>query len=235
MDILSVLIACMTVGMQPTTRQCTGRLLTRTETPELSEKFTLSLNDPVEFFRFQSRYRPPAAEGTGVYVLVPVLGDIRDRYVDQDPFNDTLLFTWMIGGVGVEQAFGPWKFSLDEGLIYVKQRYAGNFVHTDEPREPELNRLYDFAQLAGATSAGLAYAPARWLRVEATYARIDLKSRGKVYDESESSVDVRVVAWRSEDAAFGIYGQRYERVSALRRDGNEEGFRLGRIGVFGEL
>ncbi len=233
MDILTLLIACMVQGAKPSTEACTTRVSTETETAEFSEKFTLSLNDPVEFFRFQSRYRP-FPDG-GFYLLVPVLGDIRDRFLDQDPFNDTLFFTWMVGGAGFEQKWGPVALSGDAGLVYLKQRYAGNYVHTDEPREPALNQLYDFAQFAGATTAGVKYVFGDRGSIGVKYERIDLKSRGEAYSEEETGLEARVIAWRGESAAFGLYAQRYERVSGLRRDGNEDAFRLGRCGVFGEF
>ncbi len=233
MDILTILIACMVQGARPSTEACTTRFTTETETAEFSEKFTLSLNDPIEFFRYQSRYRPfPEA---GLYLLVPVLGDIRDRFLDQDPFNDTLFFTWAVGGAGYEQKWGPVAVSADAALIYLKQRYSGNYVHTDTPREPALNQLYDFAQFAGATTAGINYLFGDRGSIGLKYERIGLRSRGETYSEEEMSCEARVIAWRGERGAFGLYGQRYERVSGLRRDGKEDGFKMGRFGVFGEF
>ncbi len=235
MDVFSLLVACMLSGATPTTERCTTRVVTESETPEFSERFTLSLNDPVEFFRFQSRWRPEVVRDSGIFVLVPGLGDIRDRFIDDDPFNDTLFFTWMIGGAGFERTVGRATGFADVGLIHLKERYAGNFVHSDEEREPALNRLYDFSQLAGASTVGLRLDPSDRLRLAAWYARIDLKSRGKSFSEQESNLEARLLAWRGESSRLGFYVQRYERLNGLRRDGNQDALRLARFGLFGEF
>lgn len=225
----------MLSGVRPSAEACTTRIETSSETPAFSERFTLSLNDPVEFFRFQSRWRPEAVPLGGLYVLVPVLGDIRDRFLDDDPFNDTLFFTWMVGGAGVERALGPAAIYADAGLIHLKLRYAGNYVHTDEEREPALNRLYDFSQMAGATTAGLRLDLWERLRLAVWYARIDLKSRGRTFAEREANAEARLVAWRGEASRFGLYVQRYQRLNGLRRDGNQDVLELARFGLYGEF
>lgn len=235
MDVFSLMVACLLSGTRPTTEACTTRIATASETPAFGEQFTLSLNDPVEFFRFQSRWRPEPVRDAGLYVLVPVLGDIRDRFIDDDPFNDTLFFTWMIGGAGFEQRLGPAAFYADAGLIHLKLRFAGNYVHTDEEREPALNRLYDFSQMAGASTVGVRAEPWERLRLAAWYARIDLRSRGRTFAEQETNAEVRFDAWRGEASRIGVYLQRYERLNGLRRDGNHDRFKLARLGLYGEF
>lgn len=232
MDVITLLLACLAAGAQPTSERCNTRLVIETSHVDYTEKFTLSLNDPIEFFRYQSRYQPWGE--TGPFLLLPVLGDIRDRFITDDPFSDTLLFTSMIGGGGFHERVGPVSLFADTGLIYLKQRYASNFVHTDVAREPELNELYGFAQFAGASNFGVGVAYPRW-SLNGVYGRIDLKSKGEVYAAEEGGIEAKGVVWRGESQAYGIYGQWYRRVSGLRRDHGEDGIYIGRLGIYGEF
>jgi hypothetical protein len=228
---------CNVEENRPTRHDCVTHLTMDASSPAFDESFLLALNDPIEYFRYESRWKPASLVDAPVipYLRPPVLGGLRDRFVNADPFDDTLLFTAVAAGGGL---LATWRFmtlSTDASIVYAKQRYAPNLVHSTEERDPEANRNYGFAQFGSARQLRARLAPWTPLALEYRAGILDLRRDGRYYADREQSAALRWAPLDLGPVRIGVSWQWYQRDHGIRRDGDSFHLRLVRTGLFVEL
>jgi hypothetical protein len=256
---------CLLLQNRPTTEQCNFRFVVASKSPRYDENFALSINDPIEYFHYTARYAPwqkmngksrkkgsfarPLADASamrdlsaqddagthGLYLRLPILGHIRDQFIDKDPFNDTLLFTVTAGGAGYFLNLGPLKAGVDTGVVYLKQRFANNYLHSTESLDPETNRIYDFAQFGSLSKASLCLALPHHIKLTGHADFIALKKNGQQFNYQEHGAMLQWSAVRLDGMNFGLSAQYFKRVSGLRNDHKSEGFETARSGIYLEF
>jgi hypothetical protein len=161
-----------------------------------------------------------------------VLGGLRDRFVDTDPFGSTMLFTATAGGAGLGY-FGTWmRASADASLVYVKQRYAPNAIHSDEPLDAEAEAVFGFARFAGLATARLEVGPLLRTTLGAEATALYVPTDAGTLGDRDLFAYARVDAWSGDGWRVGLSAERYARRQTLRRDGESVGTGLARAGIF---
>lgn len=135
-------------------RICPLRFISRHAAPQLLERYTLAHRDSAGVFEYYMLNRLPITifSKQPFYMRPPILGGLRDRFIDNVPTYSKLLFTTIIAGFGVYTKLAhAINIRIDSSLIHLFQRYLGNFTHTTIPIDTVLNSEYQFDTLAFLT------------------------------------------------------------------------------------
>jgi hypothetical protein len=160
-------------------------------------------------------------------VRLPVVGYIRDRFLNDDPFDSSLFFTTNYGGAGAQLDAPYARVFADASAVFVKQRYAPNYIHSDIDSDPVNNRIYAIAHAGSYRSLGVELKP---VRIGAALEVTDLVYRGKYMADVERSFYVRAPLYH-----VGLSFQWYRRHHTIRFDGKSDEHDLVRGGLLAEF
>lgn len=226
-------VECAVAEARPTTNRCASRFTLEGSSPSYDETFALGFNDPIEYFHYESRWKPLAP---WQFFRIPVLGHIRDRFIEQDPFSDSLVFTTNVAGAGLLAQTAFFELFADANLVFLKQRYAPNYIHSDEDSDPENNARYALSHLAVYRSFGAELTPfADRIRFGALAQVTELRYRGSYLSDLEKSVFLRAPVLTAGDATFGVSVQYYFRRHAIRFDDGHSQYQFVRGGFLAEF
>lgn len=229
--------ACNVEENRATRHDCVTHVRMTSESPYYEESFLLALNDPIEYFRYDSRVKDPRLETAWLtpYARAPVIGGLRDRFVNTDPFDSTLLFTVVAAGTGIRLHQWWGSASGDASLVYVKQRYTPNLIHSSAELDPEANRIYAYAQFGAMRTWRLLLTPLPSLTLGFAAEVLDLRHDGRYFRDREESAWLK---WSFVDLdllKIGFTWQWHDRTHGIRRDGDALHLRLVRTGLFVEI
>lgn len=228
---------CLLVDNLPSHKQCTGQFFIRSSDESFDEEFLLSVNDPIEYFHFQSRYflLADSTKTRSLFVRLPILGRIKDQFIDNDPYSDSLLFTVSVAGIGYVHRWNFVELGVDSSLIYLKQRYAPNYVHSKIPRETRKNALYDFAGYGGLTEVSISFFLPFHVSFIYSTLRIDMEDQGSWYQDLEHSFESKWSMFQNTNIKTGLSGRYFLRANGLRHDRDVDIFETARFGLFLEF
>lgn len=93
------------------------------------------------------------------YYRYPIIGEIRDRFVNQRALKQSMLFT--VSAFGLAYKYFKRKYlalHISSDVVYMKQRYGGFLLHTATLEDPEAERLFGFEQWAQSATFSLSLA-----------------------------------------------------------------------------
>ena len=131
-------------------RPCGWSLMLKYQSRTKVSQYNLTHNHPREVFRYASYDLLTNAGPVDLFYRLPILGEIRDRVINQRPLDQSLLFSFSLigGGVFIGQKSFPFKgIRMGLDLNYFKQRYAGLILHTNELADPENEKIFGLSQL----------------------------------------------------------------------------------------
>ncbi len=213
-------------------KYCGLRFETTYDSPKWSEIFLFSHNDPIEVFKFDGRYRifDDKSRKGHFFILPPVLGGVRDRFIDQKPLGGTLLFTTTIAGLGVEYSFFI-KILSSVSIDHIKQRYAGNFIHTDIPIYPKKNAEYGLDQAAIRGAIRMTVEPFSQTEFSLAYNTLVVPIHNQIHRDQEIFVDFVFLIPILADCELSLLAKFYARRNNLSRTKDLVDYTVSKIGV----
>lgn len=201
--------------------------------PKIDEVYLLSYNDPIHVFVFDSKYKISDKEEQNYqfYYRPPVLGGMRDRFVDHKPVSDSLLFTTVLLGGGVMWDFWKSQLATDISYLYIKQRYT-TLVLDEE--EEQAQQLYAFDQAAVSSRLQMITDWNEQITSEIGIYLLTLQY-DEIFQDLERSLDVQWFLMSREGYRLGMSFGYYKREHNLRKDQQLETYQLAKIGAMIEF
>jgi hypothetical protein len=210
---------------------CSFEFSMKNQTNNLREQYILSHNDPIEVFSYEMRLYWKKVDPITFFVRPPILGGLRDRFIDQVPLQSTLLFTTVVGGIGWEWDTGIYRLSSDMNVIHIRQRYSGNFLHSDVQRNPETNKIFFFDQGAADLRTEGSIGWFEWLTIGSQFRILVLQSRNGWLTDREWRFDSQLRVYNGDGTDFHLQGRHYFRKNNLRHDRLSTVYQQSSLGI----
>ncbi len=208
------------------TSHCPFVFTTYNRKESYSERYILAINDPVEVFRYDFHYKVYP-----LFFLPPIIGGLRDRFIDNIPTYSKLVFTTVIGGIGWQYLLPNFLFTIDYAVLHLYQRYYGNYLHSDTPIDPVTNKIYGFNQIAQRWQFTALASFLGWLSLEFRSALLLALVDNHWHQDQEMDLQLNGLLLWGGRARWSLFLRTFYRKNDLRFDGQTITYFHQSIGV----